>query len=303
MSRKLSKYIQRNNEYLTYQTFAYHLFKLENIAMSKFDYEDLPSEIDKRFVEYTLLHHRKGVFFHDEILNKFLFLPFTDAGNYDVYHNPLKINAYADNGYHKTLDLSECVIMYENKTRTNIFNTLVLFANRLTELDRSIDLNLSAQKTPLAILCNEEERLSMENAYLKYRNGEPVIFGSKEFDKENFTVLNTEAPFVADKLENIKEKRVNEALTFIGVPSVGIEKKERLISDEINNANIDTEIMLNSRKMSRENAIRKINEKFGLNIKLVTSGDSTPITGAQTQADKGNFLIAPGSQIEKEDGD
>ena len=42
-----------------------------------------------------------------------------------------------------------------------------------------MDVNIQAQKTPILILAEESQRLTMQNAYMQYDGNEPFIFGNK----------------------------------------------------------------------------------------------------------------------------
>ena len=76
--------------------------------------------------------------------------------------------------------------------------------------------------------------------------------------------INTEAPFVADKVMQYKKAIWNEALTYLGINNIIEEKKERLISDEANSNNELINLNLQSRLAPRQEACRQFNEKFGL---------------------------------------
>ena len=266
MGKSIAKQIRRSAEYLTNATFTYYYNKLIKYAITAFNWSGLPDNIDTRFVEQTLLYNGCICFFYDNELGQYLMLPFNDSGNYDYNNNPLKVNVYANNGYTRQLDSTDCVLIYDNVLRYSIVNDLVLFANRLTELERTIDVNVSAQKTPMLLLCDEVQRLTLINAFTQYQNGIPVIFGSKDFNKDMFDSISTKADYIADKLEDLKIKRLNEVLTDLGIPNVGTEKKERLIIDEIDNANADTDINKISRLKPRLAGAEQINKKFNLNV-------------------------------------
>lgn len=91
-----------------------------------------------------------------------------------------------------------------------------LFALRLYEAERTADVNIKAQKTPVLLLIDEKQRLTMENIYSQYNGNKPVIFGDKNSLGENvIKAINTQAPFIADKIINYKKEIWNEALTFL----------------------------------------------------------------------------------------
>ena len=139
-----------------------------------------------------------------------------------------------------------------------------LFALRLYEAERTADINIKAQKTPVLLLMDEKQRLTMENLYSQYEGNRPVIFGDKNSLGENvIKAINTQAPFIADKIIDYKKEIWNEALTFLGINNIMVDKKERLITDEANSNNELINLNLQSYLVPREEACRQFNEKFG----------------------------------------
>ena len=139
-----------------------------------------------------------------------------------------------------------------------------LFALRLYEAERTADVNIKAQKTPVLLLMDEKQRLTMENLYSQYEGNKPVIFGDKNSLGENvIKAINTQAPFIADKIINYKKEIWNEALTFLGINNIMVDKKERLITVEANSNNELINLNLQSYLVPRQEACRQFNEKFG----------------------------------------
>lgn len=224
-----------------------------------------PPSVDERFLELTLYEKGYCLYFNDEIIGN-LALTCTIGGQLDVYRIPVLRRAYAVNGYNKMCSTKDSVLIFNNYLHTPTQLTIELFARRLYEIERAIDVNVKAQKTPTLILSSEQQRLTMKNLYMQYDGNEPFIFGDKNMDIEGIKSLKTDAPFVADKLENLKHQIWNEALTFCGIENSNQDKKERLVSDEVgsNYGNIEAQrnVMLNARKQ----AAKKINSMFGTNI-------------------------------------
>ena len=139
-----------------------------------------------------------------------------------------------------------------------------LFALRLYEAEQTAMVNIKAQKTPVLLLMDEKQRLTMENIYSQYDGNKPVIFGDKNSLGENvIKAINTQAPFIADKIIDYKKEIWNEALTFLGINNIMVDKKERLITDEANSNNELINLNLQSYLAPREEACRQFNEKFG----------------------------------------
>lgn len=239
--------------------------RLTELSISMFEWKNLPETVDPRFLELTLFTDGQAVFFRDEVMG-YLALQNALGGEFDVYRIPKNRRAYAVNGYQKQLDESDSVIIYNNYLHTNSMLDVRMFANRLYNLDRAIDVNANAQKTPILLLCDESERLSLENLYAQYDGNKPVIKGTRALNPNDITCINTGAPFVADKLYQLKTQIWNEALTYLGISNLNIQKKERLVSDEVTRNLGGTMASRYSRLEARKDACRQINNLFGLNL-------------------------------------
>lgn len=250
------------------ETYAQYFNRLTELSISMFEWKNIPDSIDARFLELALFGDGQAIFFKDDVLG-FLALRCMIGGVWDVYQIPSTRRAYAANGYQMDLNPDNSVIIYNNLLRTNSTLDVSVFAKRLWELDRTIDVNCKAQKTPVLILCDEKQRLTMKNLYMKYDGNEPFIFGDSSLANYGdllFRVLKTDAPYIADKLYQLKTQIWNEALTYLGISNVNITKKERLITDEVQRNQGGTIASRYSRLEARRQACEKINRMFDLDI-------------------------------------
>lgn len=265
-------------------SYVMYYDRLKEIAMSMFKWKNLPPEIDERFLELTLFDRGKALFFKDE--DFFCALPFTDNGRLDLYRRPITRRAYADNGFNRVLSNKESVIIYNNYLRKNCVTEIKKFAYRLYDLDQSIDINARAQKTPIVLLCDESQRLTVENLYMDYDGNKPVIHGCKNLFADNkipLTVLKTDAPYVADRLYELKTQIWNEALTYLGVSNINTSKKERMITDEVTRNQGGVVASRYSRLEARKQACREINAMFGTNIDVEFREDYVMLDEARSK--------------------
>lgn len=250
--------------------YIYYLYRLMELSMSMFEWKGLPDTVDARYLEMILFLEGKAIFFNDEDLaddkGGYLGLKFTYNGKLDFYNIPNRRRAYANNGYQRNLTNDDSVIIWNNYLHTNSYPTVELFAKRLWELDRIIDVNAKAQKTPILIQGSEQQQLTLKNLYMQYDGNQPVIFGDKSLDLRSLTVLNTNAPYIADKMYALKTQIWNEALTYLGISNTNFEKRERLISDEVNRSQGGTVASRYSRLTARREACKQINKMFGLDV-------------------------------------
>lgn len=254
-------------------TYRQYYNRLTELSISMFDWQNVPDTIDVRYLELALFSDGMTVFFKDDDLG-YLALRCAISGPMNVYRIPINRRAYANNGYNKQLNENNSVIIFNNYLHTNSMLDVEMFARRLYNLDRAIDVNANAQKTPVLITCEENQRLTLKNVYMKYDGNEPVIFGDKNLNPNSMKVLNTGAPYVADKLYTLKTQIWNEALTYLGISNMNIDKKERLITDEVSRNQGGTIASRYSRLEARKQACEQINKMFGLNINCEYRDDS-----------------------------
>ena len=247
-------------------TYVQYYNRLMELSMSMFEWKNLPDTVDQRYLELGLFSSGCMVFFKDDVIGE-LALNMTYQGGFDIYGEPTRRRAYSRyNQFQTTLDKDNSVIIWNNMLRTNSALDVQMFAYRLYNLDRIVDINANAQKTPVLITCDEKQKLTMKNLYMQYEGNYPVIFGDSNLDIKSLSVLKTDAPFVSDKIYDLKVKIWNEALTYLGISNINTTKKERMITDEVIRNQGGTIASRYSRLESRRVAVKKINKMFGLNI-------------------------------------
>lgn len=253
-------------------SYLLYFDRLAELAISVFKWVNLPETCDERFLELTLAEKGYCLFFYDEIMS-FLALPCMIGGRLNVYNIPIERRAYASNGYQNDKTEKDSVIIYNNQIHTNAWLMIENYAKRLWLLDQIIDINSNAQKTPVLLCGDEKQRLTLKNLYQKYDGNAPFIFGDNSLLDNTISCLKTDAPFVADKLYKLRTDIWNEALTYIGISNIAIQKKERLIKDEVERYNGGTVSSRFSRLAARKQACDRINRMFDLNVDVVVRED------------------------------
>lgn len=248
-------------------TYMQYYNRLTELAINMYEWKNLPDSVDERFLELTLFSDGMAVFFRDPVLD-YLCLQCKIGGNLDVYRIPIRRTAYATNGYNMPLSSDDSVIIFNNYLHTNSLLDIEMYARRLYNIERAIDVNVNGQKTPVMVRGTENQRLTLKNLYMQYDGNEPFIFGDKDLDLDTLKVLKTDSPYVADKLNVLKRQIWNEALTYLGIENSNTEKKERLVSDEITSNLGGVEAQRFTRLNARRQAAKKINNMFGLNIEV-----------------------------------
>ena len=253
---------------LNNRTYVQYVNRLTELAISMFEWKGLPESVDSRYIELNLFSNGCMVYFDDEVMGN-LCLDCAYNGRLDVYGYPVLRRAYSSyNGYNRLLKSSNSVIIWNNLLHIPSEADIRAYARRLWMLDRIIDVNANAQKTPILVQGNEKQRLSLVNLYKEYDGNAPVIFGDSSLNTEGLKSISTGAPYVADRIYELKTQIWNEALTYLGISNINIQKKERLITDEVTRNQGGTVASRYSRLEARRQAVERINDMFGTNIKV-----------------------------------
>lgn len=267
-NRKREKTLFGESATVNNLTYMQYLNRLTELSVSMFEWKNLPPTVDARYLELHLFETGSMVYFDDDVIGN-LCLDCLPSGRLDVYGNPVLRRAYSGyNNYQKLLKESNSVIIWNNYLHTNSILEVKMFARRLYNLDRIIDVNANAQKTPVLIQGTEQQRLTLKNLYNEFDGNSPFIFGDKNLDLNSLKCLQTGAPYVCDKLYNLKQMYWNEALTYLGINNTGAHKRERMLTIESAQAQGGTISSRYSRLQSRREAVEKINAMFGTNIEV-----------------------------------
>lgn len=283
---KKSKNFMRNNYQFVDNllvndaTYIDYLERFKKVALSIFEWKNLPSSMNAMWLEKCLYYNGQASLLKDESFG-FINTNCSSNGDLNIYGLPTDLNCYSFNyqSYRKLYtglnpmmtetekdeaDYNEAILVQNNWYRVPTAGSMELFALRLYDADRTCDVNIKAQKTPVLLLVDENQRLTMQNLYSQYDGNKPFIFGDKKnLNPDSLRAIRTDAPFVADKIMEYKKEIFNEALTFLGINNIMIDKKERLITDEANGNNELINLNLQSYLAPRQEACRQFNEKFG----------------------------------------
>lgn len=257
------------------QIYIDYLDRLKLIATSLFTWEgldDVAGTGASRFLELVLYENGRAMFTKDKELG-YVVLKVLPDDKFNIYMLPTKVQGFSFE-FNRDYDFDDIVYIMNNNLCKPTFETLRLIAYRLYEVETTIETNLIAQKTPVLIEGDTKTILTLKNVYMQYSGNIPFIFGSKKFDINNkLNVLRTDAPYLLDKLALHKHEVWDEMLTFLGINNANTDKKERLITDEVNSNNELINYYLNCFYKPRKMACDELNEKYGLNIKVTLNQD------------------------------
>lgn len=247
-----------------------YFIRLMLIARSLFKYENLPNGIDEKWIERYLFCEGACLFYKDPTIG-YMVAKIGDAGPLNYYDEPTRVKPYATNYIYEgepLINNVNCVIIRNNDEMLPTAPTLQIYSYDLTNIKRTQDTNIDNLKMPTIVRCSDKQKLSLKQTIQQRNSNEPVIWGDKNLDLSNVEVLDLNVPVVFDKLQIQKHAVWNECMTFLGINNANMDKRERLVDDEVqaNNEQVKAceDVMLKARK----EAVKRINEMFGLNISV-----------------------------------
>lgn len=253
-------------------TYNDYVDRFKKICLSMFEWTNLPDSMSARYLEECLYYKGQAALLKDENYG-YINTQVCDDGYLNIYGLPSQLHCYSYQ-YDTRRNLytglegtenSDAILVMNNWQRIPTAFTIELFCQRLAEAEMTASTNIKAQKTPVLIVVDENQRLMMENLYAQYDGNRPFIFGDKNQLSENaIKAISTGADFIADKIMDYKKQIWNEALTFLGVNTLSSEKKERLITDEASSNNELINLNLQSMLIPRQEAAKQFNKLFGL---------------------------------------
>lgn len=263
MSKKETKAELQN-----FELFTTKYEQLKNLALNMFVWTGFPEDkgigVNVDYLEEKL-HERGLVVVANDPEIGLICLPAHKQAYFNIYNKPIKYTLFGIN-YQKTFNAEDVVPIRNNNLELSTFAVLQDYANKIADVQRTIDVLVNAHKSPFIVVSDQKSLLSLKTAYKQIENNEPMIVVDKGMGIENIKSVITPTPYIIDKLYDYKQSLYFECLTFLGIDNMNIDKRERMVVDEVNSnndlINQNAQIMLKT----RQQAVELINKKFGLNV-------------------------------------
>lgn len=254
------------------QTYNDYLQRMKKVCLSMFEWVNLPTSMNARYLEMCLFYNGQAALLYDEDYG-YINTQAADGGYINIYGLPTELQCYSyrfntrrslytvDTGEEKT---KECILVMNNYERIPTTATVSLFAYRLAEAQRTADVNIKAQRTPILITTDQKQYFTLKKMYEEYDGNTPAIFADKNLiSADALKAIETGAPFLGKDIMDYKREIWNEFLTFMGIQNLS-EKRERLITGEVDSNNELLNLNLQALLIPRKEACRQFNEKYGL---------------------------------------
>lgn len=235
------------------------------VALNNFEWINLPETIKPRWIETALFYNGCAVFGYDDKYGYFA-LPSALTGSLDLYYEPKSWNVIG-NSFNKHYDISNSVLMRNNRFCIPSEFDVRWYAEKIADVQRTIDTNVSLHKMPFIIKGNSKQALTMKTIFKKISDNDPAIYVDDNVNPNAFSSINTNTPYVIDKLNDYKRQLTSEFYELYGYPTTQTEKAERLTMTE---SQVKVEFSdsgyVGTMFEYRKQACEEINKMFGLNI-------------------------------------
>lgn len=254
------------------QTYTDYLGRMKKICLSMFEWKNLPDSMNARFLEMCLFYNGQAALLYDDDYG-YINTMAADGGYINIYGLPTEIQCYSyrfnqrrslymtDTGEEKG---KECILVMNNYERIPTTATISLFAYRLAEAQRTCDVNIASNRFPILITTDQKQYFTLKKMYEEYDGNTPAIFADKNLiSPDALKAMKTDAPFLCNDIMEYKREIWNEFLTFMGIQNLS-EKRERLITGEVDSNNELINLNLQALLIPRKEACKQFNEKYGL---------------------------------------
>lgn len=255
------------------QIYLHYKERLINLALSQFQWHNLPDTCDRLYFEKCLLFYGKAAMYQPKGCDFWLSTDYVHQGDLNVYGYPRKIRGvgYGQHNFIET-DPMNWQFLYDNMTLASLMPKIELYAKLLWEVHNTYRSNLQQQITPYIVLTDKNQVFSMKNFFNRLFGFQPVLEMKNSFDPESIQTIDTRVNFIGKELlENLKIIW-GEALAILGI-TAETTKKERMLDDELTFNRMENDIALNSRMLNRIEFCNKMNKDFGMDLSVNLSSD------------------------------
>ena len=247
--------------------YYYRLYLLKKL-FGRFGFSGIPEGWDVDYMLETLF------------LNGFFTVTDTAAGVLPLQCGLSGINVFGKpttavianpvlGNFERMIDVN-CVICQLQPNYEGVYPLINRYSILLAMCDSSIAVNLMNTKAAWIFGASSKAQAeTFKQLYDKISCGEPVVYMKDGINEEQFFTMPAKQNFIADDVQLLKRKIINEFLTEIGINNSNLDKRERLTDDEVN-AN-DQEVIANIQCWidNISIGIAKINQMFELNLGFV----------------------------------
>ena len=269
MSRRKNKKGMSFHQDQYWQTAAYNqsLFfsfrdRIVSLALSRFKWLNLPDTCNERYLEWSLLTEGSAtIAFPKKQPGIFYSTRAVWQGAPNVYDNPRRWRSVGNNGWNFTVNSTNGVFIWDNKTRYPLMQQIDIWARELVDVMRTKQMNRMHQRIPFILTGPQEKYYDMVNLYKQVAGGEPAIITTEGISTIDVQALQTGVSYLGEELQAEMINIWAQIYALMGIPNLPF-KAERQIQDEVANLAAPTELAFLDPLGCRREACEKLNTRF-----------------------------------------
>jgi hypothetical protein len=249
----------------------------ENV-LSIFEWENLPKEIPNYILEEYLMRYGCICLYQKDFIDtvsretykEWVVRPYTII-RYNDYWQPIEIQTISITSESDTLFSDKFTFCYNNKSGVPTFSYAIWFANKINEIETSINIAVKQLRIPYLFEGTQASKKAFDDLFRRIEKGNTHYYViSDNFFNERGAVkhdlLNTNAVQRIENLYMLKEKYMQEWYTLIGAHTNLNNKNERLTENESLGYNEIGNFNIAGMLQMRKSFCRDCKNKFGLDI-------------------------------------
>ena len=269
----------------------------KNLAIGMFEWKGFNDTIPIRYPERWLYSNGCCVYCEPDGMEGVLLPVALTNINKNLYGEPAEwraigIGDYADKINSKTLDSSNSVLIRNDELYENSESYVNYMIEQMINVELTMRMNINANKMPFMFRGNQNTALQNKNTFIDIYECEPVIF-KEAFAKDEFEILNNEVPFIAENLSKVYDTYSFRILSYLGVKAIPLEKRERLLVDEIGANDQEREYIRSARLDQRRVACDELKRVFNIDVtvdynEVETNDGTNNLPGTQQAGREGS---------------
>ena len=174
--------------------------------------------------------------------------------------------------FRRTIDV-DCVLIKLQYNYSGVGWLINRYATMLAMCDSSVATNLMNTKATYVFKASSKAQAeTIKNMYDDITCGKPAVFVGENgaINEENLFVMPAKQNFIAEDVQILKRKIINEFLTEIGINNTNQDKRERLTDDEVNANNDEVYANIQHWYDNLSDGINRANALYnlGLSVKI-----------------------------------
>lgn len=286
-SKELRKYAEYENNRQWQDVFN----RLVSIVTNIYEWDGLPDTCDQYFLETILLWQAQACIIYDKEKGGYLSLPSTPASKMNVYYQNTYWRAYSLGYSQKFLALTKwnkdiykkatpfidetetlpigCVCS-DNIMSYPLIETVQIYTDKLVDVLRAIDVKVKQLKLGFIIETDEESKTAIQQAIRDVDNNVLAVYARRDIAKvmkESKSINTGSTPMELETLWKAYDNIMSAFLTAFGINNLNTaDKKERLLTDEVNSNNEQIALNAAYRLDQRLHFCENLNSVFGTNV-------------------------------------